>query len=404
MQMIDFQDIEHANSVLEEVVKHTSLKKSKTFSEMSNANVFLKMENLQLTGSFKIRGAYNKIYHLSNEEKKKGVVCSSAGNHAQGVALASTLLDVKSKVFMPIFAPPTKILATRGYGAEVMLKGSTYDEAFIAAKSYSETNKVPFVHAFNDPFVIAGQGTIGMEIHQDLPEVDAVIVPIGGGGLISGISLALKHLNSNVKIIGVEAQGACAMQKSVKVKKIIPMRGMNTIADGIAVKTPGDITFPLIQQHVDSIVTVTDNEIAQTMYHLLQRAKLVVEPAGAVSLAALLHNKVSFPEKNVVCLLSGGNVNLSLLNQVIEQGMIQNHLIAKISIIAPDKPKTLKDIISVLSSINANVQQIIQDRSAPSIPVGHVKITIMFHILGKDQMDIIIKELEKKGLSCECCY
>ena len=402
--MVTFKDIEKANEVLKNIIKHTSLKKSKTFSEMTDTNLYLKMENLQLTGSFKIRGAYNKIFHLSTEEKKKGVVCSSAGNHAQGVALASSLLGVKSKIFMPIFAPPTKILATRGYGAEVVLKGSTYDEAFTAAKAYSEEKSVPFVHAFNDSYVIAGQGTIGLEIHQSLSNVNAVIVPIGGGGLISGVSLALKYLKPTVKIIGVEAHGARAMQNSLKAKKIMPMRGMNTIADGIAVKTPGDITFGLIQNYVDSIVTVTDDEIAQTMYHLLQRAKLVVEPAGAVSLAAILHKKVSLPKENVVCILSGGNVNLSLLNQVIEQGMIHNNLIAKISIIAPDKPKILKDIISVLSDVNANVQEIIQDRSAPNIPVGHVNILITIHILGREQLNNIITALKKKDLSCELCY
>ena len=401
--MITYKEISEANKILEGVVKNTSLKKSKTFSEMTGSTVFLKMENLQLTGSFKIRGAYNKIYHLTEEEKKNGVVCSSAGNHAQGVALASNMLDVKSTVFMPVFAPPTKILATKGYGANVILEGNTFDDAFKAAKKFSIDNTVSFVHAFNDKHVIGGQGIIGIEIYDTLKDVDIVTVPIGGGGLISGVSIALKHLKPDVKIIGVEAVGAQAMLKSVKAKKIVPMRGMATIADGIAVKNPGELTFGIIEKYVDEIVTVNDNEIAQTMYHLLQRAKLVVEPAGAVSLAAILNKKISYPEKNIVAILSGDNVNLSLLNQVIEQGMMYNNLMGRISIIAPDRPKILKDILTVLSSINANVQNIIQDRSTTSVPVGHVKITLTFQILGKDQIEYIIEELNKKNLKCEIC-
>jgi len=401
--MIQFSDIEQAHAVVSDVVKKTNLKKSKTFSEMTESNLFLKMENLQLTGSFKIRGAYNKIYHLTKKDKQNGVVCSSAGNHAQGVAHAASLLNVDSTVFMPIFAPPTKILATKSYGAHVILKGETYDDAFKAAKKFSEEKNVTFVHAFNDNYVIAGQGTIGIEIFNELKEVDAVLVPIGGGGLISGIAIALKHLKPDVKIIGVEAEGAQAMLKSVKAKKIKPMRGMATIADGIAVKNPGDITFEIIQKYVDKIITVNDDEIAHTMYHLLQRAKLVVEPAGAVSLAALLKNKVDFPDKNVVAVLSGGNVNLSLLNQVIEQGMMNNNLMGRISIIAPDKPKILKEILTVLSKVNANVQNIIQDRSTTSVSVGSVKIIITIQIISKDQLMRIVNELKNKNLKCEIC-
>ena len=401
--MIQFSDIEQAHAVVSDVVKKTNLKKSKTFSEMTESNLFLKMENLQLTGSFKIRGAYNKIYHLTKKDKQNGVVCSSAGNHAQGVAHAASLLNVDSTVFMPIFAPPTKILATKSYGAHVILKGETYDDAFKAAKKFSEEKNVTFVHAFNDNYVIAGQGTIGIEIFNELKEVDAVLVPIGGGGLISGIAIALKHLKPDVKIIGVEAEGAQAMLKSVKAKKIKPMRGMATIADGIAVKNPGDITFEIIQKYVDKIITVNDDEIAHTMYHLLQRAKLVVEPAGAVSLAALLKNKVDFPDKNVVAVLSGGNVNLSLLNQVIEQGMMNNNLMGRISIIALDKPKILKEILTVLSKVNANVQNIIQDRSTTSVSVGSVKIIITIQIISKDQLMRIVNELKNKNLKCEIC-
>lgn len=401
--MIHFHEIEEAYSVLSNVVKKTYLKKSKTFSEMTNTNLYLKMENLQLTGSFKIRGAYNKIYHLTEKEKKQGVVCSSAGNHAQGVAHAATLLDVKSTVFMPIFAPPTKILATKSYGAHVILKGETYDDAYLNACEYGKKHQLSFVHAFNDEKVIAGQGTIGIEIYEEMNDIDVILVPIGGGGLISGISIALKHLKPDIQIIGVEAEGAKAMMQSVKAGKIIPMHNMSTIADGIAVKNPGDKTFEIIQQHVDDIITVSDKEIAQTMYHLLQRAKIVTEPSGAVTLAAAIANKQRFQRKNVVTLISGGNVNLSLLTQVIEQGMFSNHLMGKMIITVPDKAKVFKDIISVLSDMNVNIQSISLDRSSTSVPIGSVNIHLSFLVIGKDQIQSIYDELNKMNLSCQIC-
>lgn len=399
--MISFKDIQEAYEVVKTVVKQTSLKKSKTFSEMTSSNLYLKMENLQLTGSFKIRGAYNKIYHLSEKEKHAGVVCSSAGNHAQGVALASSMLDVNSTVFMPIFAPPTKINATKSYGATVFLKGKTYDEAYQAAQEFQQKNQATFVHAFNDERVIAGQGTIGIELIEQVKDIDVILVPIGGGGLLSGISIAVKHVSPKTKLIGVQAEGAQAMIKSMNAKRVVSLKDMSTIADGIAVKTPGEKTLQIIKDHVDKIVTVTDSEIAQTMYHLLQRAKLIVEPAGAASLAAMLHDKVRYPEKNVVCVLSGGNVNLSLLDQVIEQGMMHDHLMARISIIAPDTSKVLKDIIALLSSINANVQSMDLKRSTTSVPVGSVNILLTFQTLGLDQIMFIKEEIEKKGFHCE---
>ena len=361
------------------------------------------MENLQLTGSFKIRGAYNKIYHLTKDERENGVVCSSAGNHAQGVAHAAALLDVKSTVFMPIFAPPTKILATKSYGAQVILKGETYDDAFVNAKEYGKEHKLSFVHAFNDDHVIAGQGTIGMEIYDELKDVDVVLVPIGGGGLISGISIALKHLKPDVKIIGVEAEGAKAMLQSIHAGKIMPMKNMATIADGIAVKNPGDKTFDIIKKTVDDIITVSDKEIAQAMYHLLQRAKIVVEPSGAVTLAAALTKKLSFQGKNVVCLISGGNVNLSMLTQVIEQGMINNHLMGKMIITVPDKAKIFKDIITILSNMNVNIQSISLDRSSTSVPIGFVNIHLSFLVIGKEQIKKIYHELQKMNIPCEIC-
>ena len=394
--MLTFKDIQEAYEILKPVVRRTPLERSKTFSHMIKANVYLKEENLQTTGSFKIRGAYNKIYHLTKEERKFGVVCASAGNHAQGIAYASTLMGVKSTVFMPIYTPPTKIIATKSYGATVVLEGITYDDAALAAKKYAEEKKMTFVHAFNDDFVIAGQGTIGIEIFEVLPQVDVVLVPVGGGGLISGIALALKTLKPNVKIIGVEAEGAQSMKLSLEQNKIVPLKSIMTIADGIAVKTPKELTFALAQQYVDEVVTVNDEEIADALYLLLQRTKLVVEPAGAVALAALLSKKVSFPKKNVVAVLTGGNVNLSLLTQIIERGMMRHKLLVKVSVTALDKPKVLKDILAILADFGANVQSIAHDRCTTAVPVGYVKIVITFQTLGKEQIDMIKQEFDHK--------
>ena len=396
--MPTFEDIKEAHDILKNVAKRTSLEKSKTFSQMTKANVYLKLENLQTTGSFKIRGAYNKIYHLNKEERKRGVVCASAGNHAQGVAYASKLMGIKSTVFMPIYTPPTKIIATKSYGATVVLEGATYDDAALAAKKFAKEKKMTFVHAFNDDYVIAGQGTIGIEIYDVLPDVDVVLVPIGGGGLIGGIALALKTLKPKVKIIGVEAEGAQSMKASLEQHKIVPLKSISTIADGIAVKTPKEITFELAQKYVDEVVTVNDEDIAYALYLLLQRAKLIVEPAGAVSLAALMSKKVTFPKKNVVAVLSGGNVNLSLLTQIIERGMMRNKLLVKISITALDKPKVLRDILNILANFGANVQAISHDRCTSGVPVGYVKIVITFQTLGKEQIDAIKHELDHENI------
>jgi len=394
--MLSLQQIQEAHGILKPILKQIPLERSKTFSQLTESNVYLKLENLQSTGSFKIRGAYNKIYHLSEKERKQGVVCASAGNHAQGVAHASTLMGVKSTVYMPMFTSPTKILATRAYGATVVLEGLTYDDAADAAKKYAEEKKMTFVHAFNDEYVIAGQGTIGIEVFENLPQVDVVVVPIGGGGLISGISLALKSLKPAVKIIGVEAEGAQSMKRSLEQNKIIPLKSILTIADGIAVKTPKELTFALARQYVDEVVTVNDEEIANALYLLLQRAKLVVEPAGAVGLAAVLGKEISFPQKNIVAIISGGNVNLSLLTQIIERSMMRNNLLVKISVTALDKPKVLKDILTILANLGANVQSIAHDRCTTSVPVGFVNIIITIQTLGKEQIEMIQQKFDAK--------
>lgn len=297
---------------------------------------------------------------------------------------------------MPIYTPPTKIIATKSYGATVILEGDTYDDAYTAAKKLAEEKDMVFVPAFNDEHVIAGQGTIGIEIYEALKGVDIVVVPVGGGGLISGIALSLKHLKPEVKIIGVEAEGAQSMKRSLELKRIVPLKSISTIADGIAVKTPGELTFKLVQRYVDDVVTVKDEEIARTLYLLLQRAKLVVEPAGAVALTAILSEKIAFAGEDIVAVLSGGNINLSILTQVVERGMLQNDLMTRISIVVPDKPKALSDIMTILASLQANVHSIFHDRLTTSVPIGHVKIVITFQTLGMDQIMAIRKELSRK--------
>ncbi|MBS3772880.1 MAG: threonine ammonia-lyase [Candidatus Thermoplasmatota archaeon] len=399
--MVDLADVEAAYRVLRPVVKQTPLERSKTFSEMTDADLYLKLENLQTTGSFKLRGAYNKIYHLSNAAKRRGVICASAGNHAQGVAHAAALLDVASTVYMPLYAPPTKIIATRSYGATVILEGESYDDAHAAAVQHAKRDDLTFVPAFNDPDVIAGQGTIGLEMHRDLEDIDVVLVPVGGGGLISGVALALKQLQPDVTVIGVEAEGAQAMLRSLQRGELTPLTSMSTIADGIAVKHPGELTFKLVQRYVDSMVTVTDEELARTLYLLLQRAKLVVEPAGAAGLAAVLSGTVSYPGKNVVTVISGGNINLLLLTQAIERGMMQHELLARFAVTVPDKPHMLSRMLDALAALNVNVQSISHDRTTTSVPIGHVKIIVTFQTLGGEQIQEVEQALQDHDLPYE---
>lgn len=394
-----YSDIIAAQNVLNGITKVTSLLPSKSFSQMSGANVFLKLENLQTTGSFKVRGAYNKIAMLPKEEAVKGIVAASAGNHAQGVAFSSTRQGLKSTIFMPIFTPPLKVIATRGYGADVVLAGDTFDDAFAASQQFCKEHNASYIHPFNDPLVIAGQGTVGLEVYNQLNSVDAVVVPIGGGGLIAGVALAIKNINPNVKVIGVQAAGAPSMEQSVKKGEIITLPKVHTIADGIAVKTPGTLTYELVKEYVDEIVTVTDTEIAHTAYLLLQRCKILAEPAGVTSVAAVLYGKSNFAGKNVVPIVSGGNINMQLLEQIVEKGMMEEGLRASIQITMPDQSGELKKLLDILESLKANVINILHERSNVSIPIGYVMVNISFGLQDQSQLDIIINKIIERGLS-----
>ncbi|MDD3738163.1 MAG: threonine ammonia-lyase [Lentimicrobiaceae bacterium] len=398
MPMPVLSDIIKANKKLDKIVKRTDLERSKSFSNMVNAQVFLKLENLQSTGSFKIRGAYYHISQLSPEDKKRGVLCASAGNHAQGVAYAATKLGVKSTVFMPEFAPPIKVIATRSYGANVILKGDTFNDAYEAAMEYADKCGAVFVHPYNHPDIIAGTGTIGLEIFEQLDNIDMVFVPVGGGGLISGIAIALKSMNPNIKIIGVEAEGAHSMRVSLDNGKLTPFVSGNTIADGIAVKAPGNLNFEIVKKYVDDVVVVNDNEIAQACYIMLQRAKNLSEPSGVASLAAILNKKVNVKNKNVVAVISGGNINTSILEQIIEKGVIGQGLRARIAVLIPDQAGMLSQIIRILEKLRASIHDIEHERSITNVPVGHVQVTITFNLQDTSQLEIVGKELKSRGL------
>lgn len=398
VQIPDFSEIIKAQKRLRGITKVTSVERSKSFSDIIGSNVFLKLENLQATGSFKIRGAYNKISMLTDDERKVGVVCASAGNHAQGVAYSATRLGVKSTIFMPLFTPPLKVIATKAYGADVVLAGNSYDDAFEAAKIYCEEHKATYIHAFNDPYIIAGQGTIGLEILDQLEGVDAILVPIGGGGLISGIAIAVKSIKPDIKIIGIEADGAQSMQASLAKGELVSLTSSGTIADGIAVKRPGDITLTTAQEYVDEVVVVDDSEIAHALYLLMQRAKVLAEPSGVAGLAALISGKLSLPGKTIVSVISGGNINMGLLEQIIEKGMMDEGLRNRLQVLIPDRSGELKRIISILESSRVNIYDIIHERSIVQVPVGYVMVTITFNAQEYGQIEKICDQLKSEGM------
>ena len=399
--VLKFSDIVAARSTLRGVAKLTSISHSKSFSQMSGSNIFMKLENMQTTGAFKVRGAYNKLANLSPEERAKGVVAASAGNHAQGVAFSATKLGMQSTIFMPIFTPPLKVLATKGYGANVVLTGESFDDSFLASQEYTKQHDASYIHPFNDPLIIAGQGTIGLEIYEQQPDVDAVIVPIGGGGLIAGIAMAIKEMNPKVRVIGVNAAGAASMVASREANEIVSLPSVSTIADGIAVKTPGTLTFDIIQKYVDDIVSVTDTEIAHAAYLLLQRGKLLAEPAGVTSVAAALFNKVDLKGKNVVPVVSGGNINMRLLEQIIEKGMVEEGLRASIRLIIPDQSGELKRVLSIFEGLKVNIYDIKHERSLSRVEVGKSLVTISMNLQDQKQLNTIMAMLQEHGINCE---
>ncbi|MDD6603250.1 MAG: threonine ammonia-lyase [Eubacteriales bacterium] len=358
--MITLDRVYKASNVLKEVVRETDMIAAPKLN--SSANIYLKTENLQVTGSFKIRGSYFKISQLTEEEQSNGVIACSAGNHAQGVALAATKKGIKSIICLPDGAPISKVEATKKYGAQVCLVKGVYDDAYNRALQIRDEKNMTFIHPFNDPDVIAGQGTIGLEIIRQLPEVDAVVVPIGGGGLIGGIAYTIKQLKPTCKVYGVQAAGAPSMEQSINDNTIETLDYVNTIADGIAVKTPGTLTYDLCKKYVDGIVTVSDDEIALAILTLIEQQKLIAEGAGAVPVAAVMNGKIpDIDGKNVCCIVSGGNIDVTILSRVIERGLKMGGRTADIVIALSDKPGQLSGVSQIIADQGANVVSVNYD-------------------------------------------
>ena len=393
--MVTLDKIYHASHVLKEIIRPTELIKAPKICP--DCNLYIKTENLQVTGSFKVRGAYYKISQLSDEEKKKGVIACSAGNHAQGVALAAAKNGIKAKICIPDGAPISKVEATKSYGAEVCLVKGVYDDAYEKAVSLVEETGAAFIHPFDDEMVIAGQGSIGLEIIEQLPKVDAVIVPIGGGGLISGVGFALKSLDPDIKIYGVQAEGAASMVKSIKDDEIETLEDVHTIADGIAVKTPGVNTFEICRKYVDDIVTVSDDEISTAILELIEREKMIAEGAGATSVAAAMFNKLPIKGKNVVCLVSGGNIDVTILSRVINRGLQKAGRLAELVVELTDKPGQLLGVSEIISSYGANVVSLEHNRSDERLDINDCVLRISIETRNQEHLDEIKDALVNGG-------
>ena len=393
--MLTLDQIYHASFVLKNVIRRTALIRSEKIYPA--AQVFLKPENLQVTGSFKVRGAGYMISQLSDEEKKRGVIACSAGNHAQGVALAASKYGIKSLICLPDGAPISKVEATKSYGAEVCMVEGVYDDAYRRALEIRDEQGYTFVHPFDDERVIAGQGTIGLELIEDLPGVDAVVVPVGGGGLISGVAFTLKKLKPDIKIYGVQASGAPSMLNSVHDGKIERLPSVSTIADGIAVKEPGENTFKLVSSYVDEIVTVTDDEISSAILALIEQHKMIAEGAGAVSVAAVMFGKVPVAGKNVVCLVSGGNIDVTILSRVIKRGLYKSGRSCGLCIELMDKPGQLKAVSRIIADCGGNVISVHHERASEASDVNGCFLRIELETRNYDHIKEITNALKAEG-------
>lgn len=395
--MIDINDIKTSRERISNFIHKTPLSYSQTFSEMTGKEVFLKFENFQKTGAFKIRGAINYISQL---KKVKGVITASAGNHAQGVAYASKIFSIPSTIVMPENTPLIKVISTRNYGANIILQGKIYDEAYNLAKEIAENENLEFVPAFDDERIIAGQGTIGLELLEDLPDLDSVIVPIGGGGLCSGILIALKETNPKIKIYGVQSIAFPSLYERLK-NISITNRPSQTIAEGIAVKKPGEITTEIIKKYIDDIFLVEEEKIAEAVLLLLERSKTLVEGAGASTLAALLKYKDLIKSKKVVLILSGGNIDVTLLTKIIEYGLIETGRLVHMKVKLPDLPGHLSQVIEVISKEKANIITIHQDPSLPLFPKIESTVEFTLETKNPDQIRRIFDKIKEKGYEIE---
>jgi len=395
--MIALSEIVQAKRKISKVVNKTPFVYAPLLSESVQSSIYLKKENLQLTGAYKIRGAYNKIASLSDEERAKGVVAASAGNHAQGVGYSAREFGIKATIIMPEATPLLKVTGTKDLGAEIILHGDNYDEAYEYALKYAKTNDLTFIHPFEDEKVIAGQGTVALEMLDVVNDLDFIVIPIGGGGLISGIASAVKQLDPKIKVIGVNASGASAMYDSFKAKKAINSKSVRTIADGIAVRDVSQNNLNHILECVDEVVQVDDEEIANAILFLLERQKLVVEGGGAASVAAIMHKKFKYSKDSKIgAVLSGGNIDVQMLSVIIEKGLIKSHRKMKLLITLIDKPGALMGLTDTLRIANANIIEIDYDRTSTKLSYGDAKITIVLETKGEEHQNKIMKILQKK--------
>lgn len=393
--MLTLDKIFQASVVLKDIVRTTSIVRTSGITD--ECDLYLKPENLQYTGSFKLRGSGYKIAMLSDEEKEKGVIACSAGNHAQGVALAASKCGISSLICLPDSAPISKVEATKGYGADVCLVDGCYDDAYKRALDLKEEKGYTFVHPFDDEDVIAGQGTVGLEIVNEFADVDAVIVPIGGGGLISGVAYAIKALNPSIKVYGVQSSGAPSMYNSVKKGSIEKLGSVSTIADGIAVKQPGEHTFELIKNYVDDIALVTDDEISSAILELIEKQKMIAEGAGAVSVAAAMFNKFPVQGKKVVSLVSGGNIDVSILSRVIERGLMKSGRETSLLIELVDKPGQLKDVSRIIADLGGNVTGVHHERNGAIENVNGCYLRVVMETRNYEHVQEIAKALKNEG-------
>ncbi|MEA3523045.1 MAG: threonine ammonia-lyase [Campylobacterota bacterium] len=396
--MITLSTIKEARKRISPIINDTPFSYAPLLSEMSGAKVYLKKENLQVTGAFKLRGAFNRISCLSEEQRSRGVIAASAGNHAQGVAYSAAHFASKAVIVMPESTPLTKVNGVKHFGAEVILWGSNYDDAYAYAKAYELEHNMVFIHPFEDDDVISGQGTIALDILDNCDDLDAILVPVGGGGLISGIALAVKEMSPSIEVIGVSALGAPALQNSYKSKKAIDSTSVRTIADGIAVRDTSSKTLAYILDNVDTFISVDDEEIASAILFLLEQQKLVVEGAGAVGVAALMHHKLPHLQgKKVAVVLSGGNVDVTLLSVIIEKGMIKSHRKMKLVVTLVDKPGSLMILTELLKELSANIVHIAYDRTSTDLDYGDANVTIHLETKGETHQGEIRTVLQSHG-------
>jgi threonine dehydratase len=401
--LLEIENIYRAKDRIKDIISGTPFSYAPHLSEMADCEVYLKKENLQVTGAFKIRGAYNKIASLTQKERACGVVAASAGNHAQGVALSAREFGIKAVIVMPDSTPLTKINGVKHYGAEVVLHGSNYDEAYAYALELSKKNLSIFVHPFEDDEVIAGQGTVALDILEDCKDLDAIVIPVGGGGLISGMSFAIKKTNPNIEVVGVSAKGAPALKESFEKKKPICTKSVRTIADGIAVRDTSKVTLDYMLEHVDHFVSVDDSEIANAILFLLEKQKLVVEGAGAVGVAAIMHKRLTHLKgKKVAIVLSGGNVDVTLLSVIIEKGLLKSGRKMKVTVTLVDKPGSLMRFTQILEELNANIVHISYDRTSISLDYGDANVTVHMETKGETHQQIIKETLKNEGYLRDC--